>query len=106
MNDDFPVFKFDAIEGTLGPGDIKYVVAQFRPMTIKNYEIKVPIQYTDDIHKERVEYITIKGQGYHPITDSIPEYISPYENIPKFRVHNYLDNKQLIQKCGVSLEVH
>jgi len=102
---DFTVFKLEQIEGNLGPSDVKHIICHFRPLTNKDYELVLPIEYSDDINKEVRQNIVIRGTGYLPITDdSIPEFINPYESIPKFRVHNYFEDK-MIQKCGVSLEV-
>jgi len=103
-NDDFTIFKLENVEGTLGPGDIKYVIGYFRPLTRKKYFLSVPIEYSDEVNKDVKENIYLSGIGYHPLVECIPNYIASYESMPKSRVHNFIDSK-MIQRCGISLEV-
>jgi len=104
-NDEFTIFKLENVEATLSPGDIKYIIGYFRPLTKKNYKLTVPIEYSDDINGNIKETIELRGIGYHPKTDSIPTYIPSYEGMPKSRIHNEIGGK-VIQRCGVSLEVN
>jgi hypothetical protein len=44
-NDDFNIFKLENVEGSLGPGEIKYIRGHFRPLTNKFYKVTVPIAF-------------------------------------------------------------
>jgi hypothetical protein len=105
-NDNFTIFKLENVEGTLGPGDVRYIIGYFRPLTRKEYILSVPIDYTDEIpqHSDRREEIILRGQGYHPLIETIPKSPALNESMPKNRIFNFIDGKT-IQRCGISLEV-
>ncbi len=102
-NDGFPIFKLENIEGSLGPGDVKYVIGHFRPLTNKFYKVTFPIFYTDDVNGICNLNITLSGTGYHPLKTVLPPFVSISKNMPKLRIFNKFNN-EIIQKCGVSLE--
>ena len=115
-NHNFEIFKIDEIEGSIGPGDYKYIAVFFRPLTSKEYILPLTVYYIDDINHGKEEEnsnnkrpnisqipITIKGHGYHPLK-FIPEKIpSPFLTMPNDRMCNEF-NGEIIQKCGVSVE--
>jgi hypothetical protein len=98
------IFKFDNIEGSLGSGDIKFIYCNFKPCIEKEYNIRVPIIFSDDINKDIVEYITVKGIGYQPKANIIHQNFNQHEQLPISRIHNQMEGK-IIQKCGLSIEV-
>ena len=101
-NDDTEIFKVDNIEGVINPGESKYLVAYFRPITNKNYQMELTLHYTDDqtVHTEK---ITIQGIGYHPFKFTVPKNDKPTSGMPNSIVCPYF-NGEFIQKCGFSLE--
>ncbi len=115
-NHNFEIFKIDEIDGSIGPGDYKYIAVFFRPLTSKEYILPLTVYYIDDINHGKEEEnsnnkrpnisqipITIKGHGYHPLK-FIPEKIpSPFLTMPNDRMCNEF-NGEIIQKCGVSVE--
>src|SRR5687768_4729298 len=103
-NDDFPIFKLENIEGSLGPGDVKYLIGSFRPLTNKFYSVTLPIYFTDEINEFNNLKITLSGYGYHPLNTQLPPFNSLYKNMPKSRIYNKFENQNIIQKCGISLE--
>jgi hypothetical protein len=103
-NDDFPIFSLDFPENSIGPGDTKYIIGSFRPLTSKNYRVEVPVIYKDEVTGfVGNTKIILTGVGFHPLNIKLPPYISYYENMPKARIDNIYENT-IIQKCGVSLE--
>jgi hypothetical protein len=62
-NDDFEVFKIENESGVIGPGDVKYIIGFFRPLTDKLYSVDVPITYHDNIHPPKTLSITLCGKG-------------------------------------------
>jgi len=104
MNDDFPVFKLENVEGSLSPGETSYIIASFRPLTIKHYSVRIPILYTDNqSNNHQEDFIVLSGYGYNPRVAQVPEVKSKYENMPKTMVYNNFEGN-LVQKCGLSLE--
>jgi hypothetical protein len=104
-NDEFEVFKLDKYnEDSISTGDVKYLIAYFRPLTNKHYKVDIPLYYYhDDINKKSCTYITLQGSGYHPLLTKPPQYSSLYEGMPRTRIHNEYDGLK-IQRCGISLE--
>ncbi len=103
-NDDFPIFHVYMPDNNLGPGDTKYIIASFRPLTNKSYRVTLPISHKDEINQSAGESkITLSGVGYHPLTTKLPAYRSLFENMPHFRMDNKYNDHE-IQKCGISLE--
>ena len=101
-NDNFEIFTIDNNIGSIGPGDTKYIIAHFRPLTNKFYQMELTLNYTDEINLY-TKKITIQGTGYHPLKYQPTEEISPFENMPKNFVCNYY-NGDMIQKCGFNVE--
>jgi len=99
----FPIFQLENIEGSISPGDVKYIICSFRPLTNKSYTLNLPIYYTDDVKENNKLQISLTGHGYHPLTTQLPTFESPFKNMPKSRIFNKFDNN-LIQKCAISLE--
>ena len=102
-NDHFEIFKMDCIEGTIGPGDLKYLPVFFRPLTSKEYVMDLMVYFTDELTGESKIPITIKGKGYHPLQFVPPPEISPFNTMPKDRMCKDFEG-ELIQKCAVSVE--
>lgn len=102
-NDDFPIFKLENTEGSLGPNEVNYIIGSFRPLTNKEYKVIVPIEYSDGINGLIEDKIILSGYGYNPMSMSIPNIASIFTEMPKSRIFNNFENN-LIQKCGVSLE--
>lgn len=103
MNDDFPVFKLENVEGSLSPGETSYLIGSFRPLTNKHYQVTVPIIYTDNMNAEQEDYIVLSGYGYNPRLVTIPEDESKFRNMPKLLIYNNFEGN-MIQKCGLSVE--
>jgi len=101
-NDNFEIFTIDNNIGSIGPGDTKYIIAHFRPLTNKFYQMELTLNYTDEINLY-TKKITIQGTGYHPLKYLPSEEVSPFENMPKNFVCNYY-NGDMIQKCGFNIE--
>ena len=102
IHENFDVIKLENYEGAIGPGEIKYIIAYFRPLSSINYKLDLTIHYTDD-NKVFSEIITITGTGYHPLKEVRPEIIGPYKGMPSKMVWNNYNN-EMIQKCGFNLE--
>jgi hypothetical protein len=102
-NDDFPIFKLENTEGNLSPGDVKYIIGSFRPLTNKFYSVTIPVTFTDESNEIRRTKISLSGYGYHPLTVTPPPFESTFRNMPKNRKYNSYEG-HLIQRCGVSLE--
>jgi hypothetical protein len=102
-NDDFPIFKLENTEGNLAPGDVKYIIGAFRPLTNKYYSVTVPVTFFDESNEVHRSRITLSGYGYHPLTVTPPVFESKYRHMPKYRKYNFYDGN-LIQRCGVSME--
>ena len=100
---EFPVFQLENIEGSISPGDVKYITCSFRPLTNKSYTINLPLTYTDDVKETNQMQITLTGHGYHPLITQLPSFESPFKNMPKSRIHNKFENN-LIQRCAISVE--
>lgn len=95
---------FENTEGSLGPGEVTYVIGSFRPLTHKEYRVVVPIEYSDGSNNNVIEdKIILSGFGFNPMSMSLPKLKSIFYEMPKSRQFNYFDNN-IIQKCGVSLE--
>ena len=62
-NDDFEVFKIENDNGVIGPGDIKYIIGSFRPLTDKLYSVDLPITYFDTQNPSKTLNITLCGKG-------------------------------------------
>ena len=102
IHENFDVFKLDNYEGAIGPGETKYIIAYFRPLSAMEYKLKLILYYTDD-NKTGQEEIIIVGKGYHPLKYTPLLRKSPYENMPnKMICNNY--NNEMIQKCGFNIE--
>ena len=116
-NDDFIIFKLENSEGSIGPGDFKYIAVFFRPLTSKEYILPLMVYYIDDNNQPSNNNnnptnnnqiiseipITIKGKGYHPLKFIPPKIQSPFLTMPNGRMCNTF-NDEIIQKCGVSVE--
>ena len=102
FNKGFEIFKIDNYEGTIGPGESKYLIVHFRPFADIEYKLDLTLYYTDEVNSSQM-IITIKGKGYHPLIKKIPEYKSSFEKMPNSVVCKNFNN-QMIQKCGFSLE--
>jgi len=102
MHENFDVIKLENYEGAIGPGETKYIIAYFRPLSSINYKLDLTIHYTDD-NKVSSEIITITGTGYHPLKEIKPDAISPYRGMPSKMVWNNYNN-EMIQKCGFNIE--
>ena len=119
-NDNFEIIKIEQLEGNIGPSDLRYIPIFFRPLTSKEYILKLDIGYVDeafytgksdelDTQKEEgIERmgkipVIIKGIGYHPMKFTPPKIMSPFAKMPKERVCNTFDG-EIIQKCGLSIE--
>ena len=116
-NDDFIIFKLENSEGSIGPGDFKYIAVFFRPLTSKEYILPLMVYYIDDNNQPSNNNnnptnnnqiiseipITIKGKGYHPLKFIPPKIQSPFLTMPNGRMCNTFNN-EIIQKCGVSVE--
>ena len=115
-NDDFVIFKLENSEGSIGPGDFKYIAVFFRPLTSKEYILPLNVYYIDDNNQPSNSNnptnnnqiisqipITIKGKGYHPLKFVPPKLPSPFITMPNGRMCNTFNN-EIIQKCGVSVE--
>ena len=63
INDDFEVFKIENESGVIFPGDVKYIIGFFRPLTDKHYSLDLPITYHDNIHQPKNLIITLCGKG-------------------------------------------
>jgi hypothetical protein len=103
INDDFPVFKLENVEGSLSPGETSYIIGSFRPLTNKHYRVEVPLLYTDNMNGEQEDYIVLSGYGYNPRLVTIPDLQSTFKNMPKSLVYNNYDGN-MVQKCGLSVE--
>ena len=102
LSDGFEIFKLENIENSIGPGETKYIIAHFRPLTNMTYKLNLILHYTDDINVGK-EKITIIGHGYHPLK-YIPEKLkSSFEKMPSAVVFNNF-NGQIIQKCGLNID--
>lgn len=99
----FPIFQLENIEGSISPGDVKYIICSFRPLTNKSYILNLPINYTDDLKETSRLQISLTGHGYHPLTTQLPSFESPFKNMPKARIYNKFNNNY-IQRCAISLE--
>ena len=114
-NHHFEIFKIEETEGSIGPGDYKYIAVFFRPLTSKEYILPLTVYYIDDINHNKEEEtnikrpnisqipITIKGHGYHPLKFKPDKIPSPFLTMPNDRMCNVF-NGEIIQKCGISVE--
>jgi hypothetical protein len=100
---DMKIFQIENTEGSLGPGDIKYIIGCFKPHTNKYYTVSLPVIFTDEVSGISQTTITMSGYGYHPLNFKPPNFKSTYDNMPTYRIYNKYEG-DLIQKCGVSLE--
>lgn len=57
------MFKVENESGVIGPGDVKYIIGFFRPLTDKHYSVDLPITYHDNIHPHKTSTITLCGKG-------------------------------------------
>jgi hypothetical protein len=99
------VFKLEKYtEDSISTGDVKYIIASFRPLTNKEYKLDIPFYfYFDDNSKTKSLMITLKGTGFHPKLQKVPSYVSIFKNMPKCRVYNKFEN-YIIQRCELSVE--
>ena len=102
LNYGFEIFKIDNYEGSIGPGESKYLIIHFRPLVNIEYKLDLNLYYTDEVNTNQMK-ITIIGKGYHPLKSKVPIYKSSFEKMPNAVVYKYFNN-QMIQKCGISLE--
>lgn len=102
-NDHFEIFKMESMEGTIGPGDLKYLPVFFRPLTSKEYVMNLLVHFTDEMTGESSIPITIKGKGYHPLQFVPPPEVSPFATMPQDRMCKVFGD-EFIQKCAVSVE--
>ena len=98
----FEIFKVENYEGSIGPGESKYLIFHFRPLAEFEYKLELILYYTDEVNTSQMK-ITIIGKGYHPLKSKIPIYKNTFEKMPNSVVFKYYNN-QMIQKCGFSLE--
>jgi hypothetical protein len=98
----FEIFKIDNYEGTVAPGESRFLTVYFRPLSDVEYKLDLNLYYTDELNTSQIK-ISFKGKGYHPLKISCPEYKNPFSTMPHSLVcKNY--NNQMIQKCGFSIE--
>ena len=98
----FEIFKIDNYEGSIGPGESKYLIIHFRPLINIEYKLDLTCYYTDEINTNQIK-ITIIGKGYNPLKTKPPIYKNTFEKMPKSVVCKNFNN-QMIQKCGISIE--
>ena len=98
----FDIFKIDNYEGTIGPGESKFLIVYFRPLTNIEYKLYLNLYYTDELKTSQIK-LTLIGKGYNPLKEKIPVYKNSFEKMPKCLVYNNYNN-QMIQKCGFSIE--
>lgn len=103
-NNDFEIFKLDSLENTIGAGDTKYIVGEFRPIKNKQYSLNVPLFYYNENNEKVNLSVTLKGTGYNPNREITQVNSSFYSKLPKSRIFNTYNGNN-IQNCGVSLEV-
>jgi hypothetical protein len=120
--DGFPIFKIDNSEGSLGSGDVRHIVVNFKPLTAMNYHLTVPVDYYDDInltHKKM--YLEFSGTGYLKLEKNLNinedhdnlgenedreegfDFLKEIAKLPKNIIYNNFDNK-IIYKCGLSID--
>ena len=98
----FEIFKIENYEGSIGPGESKYLIIHFRPLINIEYKLDLTLYYTDEINTNKLK-ITILGKGYNPLKSQPPIYKKSFEKMPKSVVCKTYNN-QMIQKCGISIE--
>jgi hypothetical protein len=98
----FEIFKIDNYEGTVAPGESRFLTVYFRPLSDVEYKLDLNLYYTDELNTSQIK-ISFKGKGYHPLKISCPEYKNPFSTMPLSLVCKYYNN-QMIQKCGFSIE--
>ena len=98
----FEIFKIDNFEGSIGPGESKYLIVHFLPLSEIEYKLDLNLYYTDEVNSSQMT-ISIIGKGYHPLKSKIPIYKNSFEKMPNSVMCKYYNN-QMIQKCGFSLE--
>ena len=98
----FEIFKIENYEGSISPGESKYLIFHFLPLAEFEYKLDLNLYYTDEVNTSKMK-ISIIGKGYHPLKSKIPIYKNIYEKMPNSVVFKYFNN-QMIQKCGLSLE--
>ena len=66
LSDGFEIFKLENIENSIGPGETKYIIAHFRPLTNMTYKLNLILHYTDDINvgKEKITIIMSRKSCY------------------------------------------
>lgn len=108
--ENFPIFAIDDLEGNLSPNDSKYIAVYFKPLTTMQYNLKVAIEFLDDVNqKKNYLYITLKGIGYHPLeTEFTAEedqrnFLKDLVLLPKSIIYNEYE-KVPIFKCGLSID--
>ena len=102
MYNGFEIFKIDNYEGTVAPGESRFLTVYFRPLSDVEYKLDLNLYYTDELNTSQTK-ISFKGKGYHPLKISCPEYKNPFSTMPLSLVCKYYNN-QMIQKCGFSIE--
>ena len=102
QNANIEIFKIENNLGTINPGDNKYIILYFRPLTQKLYQMELTLNYTDEINLY-TKKITIKGNGYHPLKFDPPVEISPFNNMSNDIVCNTF-NGEMIKKCCFNIE--
>ena len=99
---EFEIFKVENYEGSIGPGESKYLIVHFKPLAEIQYKLDLNLYYTDEINTSQMQ-ITLIGKGYHPLKAINPIESFSFSKMPNSIVCKYFNN-QMIQKCGFSLE--
>ena len=77
QNDNFEIFQVENTEGSIGPGESKFMIASFKPLTEKSYDVYLSVIYTDELVTS-TKKVHITGKGFHPLKFSPPPQISPF----------------------------
>lgn len=101
-NENVNVISVENLDGILGPGDIKYLLVYFRPISHQDYELKLIVYYTDDTSVYQIP-IVIKGSGYHPYKFTPSKRVSAYIGMPHYCLWNQFHG-EMIQKCGTNIQ--
>ena len=99
---EFEIFKIENYEGSIGPGESRYLIVHFKPLAEIEYKLDLDLYYTDEINTSQMK-ITIIGKGYHPLKVVNTVDSASFSKMPNSIVCKYFNN-QMIQKCGFSLE--
>ena len=101
-NGNFEIFKIDNNIGEIGPGDSKYIIVYYRPLTPISHKIELTLNYTDEVNLFS-EKLIVQGKGYHPLIFEPPIEIPPFNNMSNNIICNEY-NGEMIQKCGFNIE--